>query len=410
MKIQDIKDKGRKQALVYLENNINAGSPSGFSNQKEALGQYSAGRMEPFDLWAIKTSYPMMEYSGNNGFVQTNIPRDTMLIHPLVFEHLLDKERIENYEIVGKFNAYVTASGRTVLAEFPQGLSFVKLHFPGILGRVERHLPLTKAIAGVEVSHAVEQLILSGKIKGLGLLSEMKCCGIVRNGLDDSIAYVERSIFPINEKGFDKISFLIPGFSLFSKDIKNLNEPTLLQQICEDFDIVNELKFYNIFLRPLIDGYLKLTFEYGLMPEINAQNVLYAINFEKNTIYPVLRDMGRVEKLLYINSNLSSFISCPYKTIKENQQEYAIKRHSFSFDFKLTQYVIEPIINIFCNVMDKKNCKGYKERLLNLASQSIDSVEGARIWLSKDRKMIGHPKMLLTKDRPYIEVGVPSIR
>lgn len=409
MKLHTMNTMDRESILIYLENLVNNGSPSGFSNQKEALGKYAAGQIEPIELQMIKIPYPVMEYSVNDGFIKSNVPQDTMIIHPLVYETLMEKERINKYKVCGKVKAYVTASGRTVLAEFQEGISFIKLHFPGVLGRVNRHLPLTKAIAGVEISNIIEQLILEGSIKGLGLLPEIKCRGIIRGDLQDSLSFVERANTPINYMGVDEKSILIPGFSLFSKDIKNTDDPVLIQQLCKEFSLINENVFFDTILKPLISGYLKLTFEYGLMPEINAQNVLYALDFDKKTIYPVLRDMGRVEKLLYVNPNLSSLISCPYKTIGKDQKEYALKRHSFSFDFKLIQYVIEPIIDSFCDMFDKEKYE-VKVKLCELISQLIDSVYNARRWLPKDRKMIGHPKMLLTKERPYIEVGDPLIQ
>ena len=409
MKLQKIVEMGKYDSLVYLENFVNQGSPSGFSRQNDILGEFAPGRMQPVEVLLMKPNYPVLEYFTQRQLINSNIDSGVLAIHPMVIDLLKDYEKITDLDVVKKVNAYVTASGRTLLAQIDDKFSFLKLHFPQILGRVYRHLPLRKAIAGVEISNIVVEHIVRGHIKDIGILPEIKCCGIVRKGLDDSISFIERATEVVVNKGLDNGSILIPGFSLFSGDIRNTEDKLLIQQICEEFRIVSPIDFYERIVHPLLAGYLKLTFEYGLMPEINAQNLLYAVDLNKQLIYPVLRDMGRVEKLLYINHDLDSLISCPYKTIYKGQDDYATKRHSFSFDFKLTQYVLEPIVDGFCK-MERGSDAMIKQEIYSYASETIDTFTNARLWLPKSRKAIGHPKMLLTEERPYIEMGDPVIR
>lgn len=409
MKLQQIIEMGKINSLIYLENYVNQGSPSGFSKQNVALGEFAAGSLHPMEVILIKPNLPVMEYSNQSKLVTSNIGPGILAIHPLVADTLTDNEKITEFEVLSKVNAFVTASGRTVLAQIDSDFSFIKLHFPGILGRVYRHLPLRKAIAGVEISNIVVEYIKKGYIKGIGILPEIKCCGVIRKGLDDSISFIERATTIVKNSDLDNSSFLIPGFSFFSQDIRNPQDKLLIQQICDEFQIIRPVDFYERIIYPLLVGYFTLTFKYGLMPEINAQNILYAVDFDKQSIYPVLRDMGRVEKLLYINSDLEALLSCPYKTIYEDQDDYAYKRHSFSFDFKLTQYVLEPIVDAFCK-MNQYFDITTKEKIYKYASETIDTFTNARLWLPKSRKVVGHPKMLLIKERPYIEVGNPLIQ
>ncbi len=408
MNLQKIIEMGKIHSLIYLENFVNQGSPSGFSSQGKVLGEFAAGRILPIEIFLIKPNSPILEYSIQNIVINSSLQHGILAIHPLVMNQLDKDKNITEYEVLDKINAYVTASGRTVLAQIQDKYTFIKLHFPRVLGRVNRHLPLRKAIAGVEISNIIVECMKKKHLKDVGILPEIKCCGTIQGGLDDSISFIERSATIINNTCSDTSSFLIPGFSLFSPDIKCPGDKLLIQQICEQFHIYKPRDFYERIIHPLLVGYLKLTFEYGLMPEINAQNILYAIDLNKQLIYPVLRDMGRVEKLLYINSHLETLLSYPYKTIHENQRDYALKRHSFSFDFKLTQYVLQPLVESFCKTTQNLNINSSIE-IYKYASETLNTFDIARLWLPKDRKVIGHPKILLTGERPYIEMGNPLI-
>lgn len=410
MNFNSLIHKNKFEILVYLENNLNDGSPSGFSGQMEVLGEFSAGRKKPISIKCLQVKYPVLEYSVSIKELTPVIQSRMVAVHPLFFEQLKKEKDLKKYELCDELDAYVTASGRTVAVNTENDFYFLKLHFPGVIGRVNRHLPFRKAIAGVEISNIVANLILTGKLDEMGLLPEIKCCGVNTGfGIDEgSWSHIERSGNIVCKNGVDKDSLLIPSFSLFAER-KTITEEKLIKEICEYLHVESVSQFFEMFLKPLILGYLKITFIYGLMPEINAQNLLYAFNYNNRTVYPVLRDMGRVEKLLYINDDLRDLLSCPYKSTEiKSSADYALKRHSFSFDFKLTRYVIEPLTNAFCDSFHL-DAKTVKNEISKLSTEILDSISGVRKWLPVERTVIGHPNILLTKERPYIECGKPFI-
>lgn len=396
-----------------MENCVNKGSPSGFSGDQSVLGEFAAGRLNSFKIPIVESEIKIKNFSPESCVHNYFIKDDLIPVHPLFYQELCVANNKNTFRIVDYVDAFVTASGRTVLVQKEKSTHFLKLHLPYILGRVNRHIPLRKGIAGVEISTLVSQHIKSSSL-GIGLLPEIKCVGIYAadNGIDDgSWSYVERCGSITTSTGNDTESILIPAFSTFANDpLDNVN-PVILDQLCDICNIDTLDKFCDVFIQPLIEAYLKLTFNFGLMPEINAQNLLFAYNKESKIIYPVLRDMGRVEKLPYINESVGMLISCPYKTNKLDKPEdydYAKTRHSFSFDFKLCGYVIKPLLETFCK---------YKrldfDTVMIQISQSVGNImneySNLRDYMPHNRVVKGHPQQLLTVERPYIDCGKPYI-
>jgi hypothetical protein len=196
----------------------------------------------------------------------------------------------------------------------------------------------------------------------------------------------------------------VPSFSLVATD-ETKADPTLLDQLLamNAGDPVAWVR--DQLVLPLVQSYLTLTFETGLMPEINAQNLLYDFAPD-GTAMPVVRDMGRVEKLIHVAPQLASLLSAPYKTLDgTSDREYALTRHSFSFDFKLMTYVVGPIL-VALDARSRSTSTPSKE-VFAAISRLIDDQPGAREWLPRGRNAKAHPRMLLTGDRPYIDAGRP---
>jgi len=413
MDIQKLTNTNRFDALVYMENRINSGSLSGFSGDQKVLGEFAAGRLTPFSIPIVEGTKRIINFyhetCDHNHFIDKNL----IPIHPLFLQILQNsKDDYSNVRVIDSIDAFVTASGRTVIAKKRDTVHFLKLHFPGVLGRVNRHIPLRKGFAGVEVSTLVSKHIKSRELGMIGLLPEIKCVGIEAedNSIDEgSWAYIDRCGTITTQNGNDEESVLIPAFSLLAPDPDEKEFPTILEQLCIICSIDTLDKFRDVFIQPLLEAYLKLTFIFGLMPEINAQNLLYAYKQDINIIYPVLRDMGRVEKLPYINELVGTLQSCPYKTnTLDLPDDYAKTRHSFSFDFKLCGYVIIPLLKAFCKY---KNIDFYeaKDQLSKYGGILLDEHANVRDYLPRERFIKGHPKQLLTQDRPYIDCGYPHI-
>ncbi len=357
--------------------------------------------MREFELLTVRTSTGVTFHESQAN--PSDIEDINLYVHPAAAR--LDAA-IENRAEPSGISVNATASGRTVITGEPWAPYYLKLHYPGVLGRVFRHLPLRKAIAGVEVSHLVSEAILAGRLPELGLLPETEAIGLPgpSGSWDDgSWAHIRRDgrprVFRARPPGV-----LLPSFSLVASE-RGSADPTLIVQLlaANSTDPVSWVR--DQLVLPLVRSYLALTFDAGLMPEINAQNLLYDFGPD-GTATPVLRDMGRVEKLLHIAPQLGGLLSAPYKTLDGNRERRdALTRHSFSFDFKLMTYVVEPILSAL-DAQSRSSSNPSRE-VLDAISRLIDDQRGAREWLPRGRTVQAHPHMLLTEDRPYVDAGRP---
>lgn len=124
---------------------------------------------------------------------------------------------------------------------------------------------------------------------------------------------------------------------------------------------------YNELLLPFFDCYFDALTVHGLALEAHAQNMLVAINRNFQIKLIVARDMESVDKDIDLRDYLgvqSLILSQNYKCIRKTDYNYTIK-HSFMFDFKLGEYLITPILEIFetvCGFNKNYIIKKIKER------------------------------------------------
>ena len=148
-----------------------------------------------------------------------------------------------------------------------------------------------------------------------------------------------------------KARYMIPMFSLFSRDRLSIHHPPILKQILDErTDPINYV--HEVLIAPLIRCYFDLIGKLGILPEWNAQNVLVAFNSDFSDASFVMRDLESCDRDLTLMSMLhlpSDFECHPYKCIDKTQPYYVIK-HSFMFDFKLGEYILEPLL-LFARIL-----------------------------------------------------------
>lgn len=408
-------------SLIHMERYVNKGSPSGFtfkysvsidydprfgrktfklpyyifSNEEvEIFGEGEEVRLsfDPMDTFPEKVSFPvhpdMVKVFLSNGlkeFVQTNIS-DYLEVVPLA--------NARTVYTIGKTNPY-----------------YIKLHYEGCVGRILRGLPKRKAIAGPEISKELVFCVNQGLVPStFAFLKEfqtrIKICSN-ENLQEVGVVFRETNPFP-----YQIHRALIPFFSLWSVDIKHPNDQLLLIQILDKTKYPIET-FFNKIIKPILECYKFLTFDRGLIPEVNGQNILLEIDQNGIPTRIIHRDFQGYEKDITIRQSKGlsvKFESQPYKCIdKRSDTKYYYIRHSFSYDFKLGGYIFDELFDVVC--------KNYWHSRVHLENKIAELFH--EITEGKDEshfkpldKWYAHEKILLTDEtqRSYIELDNPKYR
>ena len=334
------------ESLKHMERYVNDGSPSGFSFNYSTSKKYSPVEgIRKFELpvfWSDEVRTYGTIPNNLEPFFFVNGER-AIPFHP---DNISDFPSLQSKIKNSTFEVSPTASPRTLFAELKNSF-YLKLHYKGVLGRIQRAMPFRKAITEVEISTLLIDEILSEGNTNFGIFQSPFCNYFSDNETID-FSFILRQInpFPV----IRTMPILIPCFSLFSADRFNEKDQNLLIQILEMKDGDDDY-FLDNFIFPVLRMYINLSKNHGLIPELNAQNLVYEFDDKFNFLRPVLRDFMEIEKDITIRSKLNfkiDFDSISYKTISSLKEDYFI-RHSFSFDFKLTHYVILPLVKLYCS-------------------------------------------------------------
>lgn len=350
----------KEPSYIYMERYVNDGSPSGFDRVHTSSEKTSPrGSNDSFELLIIQFNEDIEIRSIGE---ETNIIGDRCFFcHPDNIANSVFNDIKDLWEVVGSVRVAPTSSSRTVKVLGKD--YFVKLDYLGLLGRFRRNLDYQHLLSAYEVTRDICDGIVSGAYNDrFGLLTENN--GRVaylplKSGGFYEFGYLIRDAKPFSRNDNEEL-FLIPGFSLFSKDMYVPNaEPILLQLYrCSGMDI-NEFAFNDI-IGPIIDCYFDALTNHGLAMESHSQNTLFAIDSDCKVKLLVSRDMESVDKDIPLREFLkvkSKIESQSYKCIRKTDYNYTIK-HSFMYDFKLGEYLITPIIDTFDTV------KGFNREFL----------------------------------------------
>lgn len=157
-----------EKALAYAERYINDGSPSGFTERFRTSVRTDPFGPDPyFYLYSLRPPGGLLEDYGTG----TNVPTGHFFIHPDMCSH----QELSGFKpTVWSDHAVVpTSSARTVQILTPAEGDYIKLHYDGVIGRVNRRLPRRKAINGPEMSSMLLTALLDGTLpRSLALLHE----------------------------------------------------------------------------------------------------------------------------------------------------------------------------------------------------------------------------------------------
>ena len=399
------------ESLIYLDRYVNDGSPSGYTEKNKTSPKTDTFSLnKSFNLFAIERDPSDFKIYGTQ---PENIPlkSNQLYIHP----DMKRKKALKGVKIVTENNFTVspTSSFRTVKILSETCSDYIKLHYDGILGRIFRQLNYKRAIAGVEISGLIKDSLSNNKLSNFISIFEEPFAKIFYPPTfkeeQDSWGMVWRNSKPYGNTS-NNICYIIPLFSFWAQDRQCLDDDIFGNQLFKIWGTNAKQKFIFNILIPIIDYYFELVVKLGLQNEYNAQNLLIGFDKSWNAISLINRDMMGIEKDLGLRKSLglfTTFNSSPYKTLSSDDLYYSI-RHSFTFDFKVCTYVIDPLISLAVK---------YE---IATRSEIIDILrERTRYWLGQlpidylpKGKWYSHKNVLLTvkANRKYIENKNPLLR
>jgi len=404
------------RARYYLERYVNDGSPSGFSTINTTKPTTSPFELTPWfhPLICFAPSEYFREYGQipELRFPESTDANNWIFVHP----DMAESDFFSNKDFIVKqlrdLRVTPTASGRTIQFLDKYNEDYVKLNYVGVLGRVRRELPFFKAISGPEVSSVISAAIENHLLdKKLSILPEIGARVLINGkGNKNEWGMVWRENKPLGLDR-DKYQFLFPSFSLFSVDRLNNHHYPLLKQIIDFYKYDPEEYVLETILLPLVKCYFNLIEKLGLQAELNSQNLLLGFNDNFSECSFIIRDLESVDKDITLMKTLGlKFESeCyPYKCLESNQYNYAIK-HSFMYDFKLGESILEPIINVVFNYYDiekEKLQSKIKEYAASFIKQLPEDFFPKNKWYVFDKVLVDQSKI----ERPYIEYQTPKFR
>jgi len=333
--------------FAYLERYVNDGSPSGYTFTSGVSDLYSPrGAPEFFKLPVFSLLRESVTQVGTLANIhwaeallgQGHVP---IPVHPDVLSDVRTGVYLPNEPYLS-LSVSPTASGRTVMTDWRDGVVpiFLKLHYPRVIGRFSRGIPLYKWVGSIQSSHYLRAFLRDNEGL-LGLFDEFAAIYVEGNAASSGFGSIFRK-FP--RKALQKgRTALLPAFSLFSRDYKCPADEPLIAQIVRDCRLSVE-DFLERYVEPIISSYVILATQAGLLPECQAQNVVFGITAEGYLAGIYLRDMEDVWKDLTRRESLGLDTACvEYHTITHERDADFFKRRSFMYDFKLGEYLLHPL-------------------------------------------------------------------
>ena len=399
-----------ERALRYLERYVNDGSPSGFTR----AGQLGI-ETDPFGISPWYHPYIIMvEAEALEVFRDVpelpGWPKNGFLVHPDVLKHAdivgLNVGKLKSIKLIP------TSSGRTGRILDPKCDYYLKFHYPLILGRVNRALPRLKAIAGPEMTSILESTILSGSLTPwLHILPETGALVLHLKPADNTTwGLIVRKARPFGPHA-DQVHAIVPIFAFWSTDRLKSFDLTILEQLVRYHGAHFVDSFLQRVLLAIIDAYFGLVTMLGLQIELNAQNVMVGLDAQLLPVAVIFRDLNAIEKDISMHQRIGlnkKYESSPYKEISKsiNGPDYVI-RHSFAFDFKLTHYVILPLVSSLAEIMQDE-IEPLVEKIRDHVLQWLprlpeDYFPEGNVWFA-------HEDIDLSRERPYVLRRNPLLR
>ena len=392
-------EKNPTIAFDYLERQVNNGSKSGFTDIHNTSTQTNPFYSDGYHIIELISKGKNIECFGTLNSDNSLFDNDeSIFIHP---DWLLP-QNIETIFETGiiKESLWVipTSSSRTVHVDGSD--IYIKLHYPGVIGRLNRILGFQQLISGIEITSIFDEAYNNNQLPDYFAYMPESYGKLLRDGQNE-IGYIVREL-PKTLKDY----YLVPGFSLFSYDRNVLDAPKLLTQILVRSDSPRDFFLEEICFK-LVDIFFWCALEEGLIPEMHSQNIVFAFNKEWGVEKIILRDFESIDKDVSIRRSLGKHINFeeyPYKCISNDDKNY-LKRHSFMYDHKLGEYLLDPLVECAANALKisvkdiRKNLRDYVQGKYSDIINNFFPADGC--WYKYPDQEIDRS----TGERPFISMG-----
>jgi hypothetical protein len=231
-----------------------------------------------------------------------------------------------------------TASGRTVLVPSANGLEFLKLNHPGVLGRFPRSFKLAKWLSGLEV-----WALISGSGFDLSCHVMPEPGGVYLDRRDrPGFGWIRR----YDEWLWDRMArgaHLHPFFSLLRDEPDG--SPLVFERVADDTGNTPASLCLQI-TELLVSSYWELAWGLGLIPEFHRQNCLLLVGPDGDDLTLVVRDLTdvRVDVSRREQLGLETVVSC-YAAIHRDRSEDYFARRSYAYDRNLGEILVQRLIH-----------------------------------------------------------------
>lgn len=333
-------------ALRHMERYVNNGSPSGFTAlHTTSSGTNPYGSTPSFNINIATFAH---EHTIDEGPPIPYIAANDLAIHPdMANEPVL----VRNAASITLSNMAVvpTASARTVDIASETQRGYYKLSYKGLLGRTDRQLTRLHGITGVELTAMLTSAVDAHRLPSTFAFFPEPSARIAILAEEHGEPYEWGMVYR-DHRPYPALSyaFMIPVFSLFSKDRCHADDPLLLTQLINSNDGPADRLLFTEIISPLLECYFRLLLTSALQLECHAQNALIAFDERCHVKALIFRDLESVDKDVSLADDLGlhvTFRSEPYKCLERSQYNYTIM-HSFMYDFKLGEYFITPLVDV----------------------------------------------------------------
>lgn len=398
------------ELLIFLDRYVNDGSPSGFTEKyKTSDNTDPFGTQKCFSLCFTDVNHKDFYTYPLGHKLENPLLDGRFYFHPDMKSHP-DLSGCAMHEET-RFSVSPTSSFRTVKMLSETDSDYIKLHYDGIIGRINRKLTAKKAIAGVEISNFIKSGINNNILSDSFCILEEPSALIFNTSRsskeDKSWGMVIRKEKPYGKRA-DKIKYIVPLFSFWSKDRARPNKTVLGELLLRRWGSNAKHNYTTKILIPLLDSYFELLVNFGFQNEYNAQNILIGFDANMQDVFVINRDMMGIEKDLHLRQRMGlslDFDSYPYKILKADDPLGCV-RHSFAFDFKACHYVLMPLIQMASNC-DIASCE---ELLCVLRERTSFWIKQLPENFFPRNKWYSHDNVLLSVERRYVENDSPLLR
>jgi hypothetical protein len=331
---------------LAMERYVNDGSPSGVttttSERTSPTGPYPDFELPFYSCpgLELRTSRPALP--------PPELPESAFPVHPdldSATEGGLSGDRPP--ALVDTVTVTPTSSGRTVaVTDGRVPPVHIKLHYPRVIGRFARRIDVRRADAALDTSALLADP-RAGLPSDLAFLPEPAAL-VAPSGT----AAILRSPVPYPDR---EPAALAPLFSLFSRDRRQTADPPLLWQILEG-DPEPTTTVWDRLLRPIVDGWAHMTLRLGLIPEWNAQNLLVELSVDRQIRRIVFRDLEGQHRDRAHRPDWASPLDGDDHRVLTTDETAARQQRSWLYDFKLGDYVLEPLVAAVVRKPDERAC------------------------------------------------------